>query len=313
LIVLKCETCKKVIDVKKMNHLSIKTNEKNNSQICLECQNNLDGNVSVKDLSISKGQAKFIIKYRDYFDSSPELSTYIKENWGTLDHFKSMCFSLEPNQLSLLINFIQIKELFEQVFLKDDFDLVSKFYVRDFENEFNSWEQFLDLVGEDPWYKSSPKSLDSIVGDSTVELLDRFVKNKDALSDRVKRKIKVDLRHNSNLGVNLTDSLERLKHLQKIDKQKKKDDSSFRNKLKKAKYQEYEKERITKSLNRIYQKDFEKENTYKTDEDLLEIVIKSIEYDLRDNPETLKKFQTVVKFVDMLEFKQLEEINNSIQ
>ena len=306
---MKCNNCKKSIDVTQMNRILIKTNEKNKSQICLECQNTLDGNVSVKDLSISKGQARFIIKYRDYFDSSSELSTYIKENWGALDHFKSMCFSLEPNQLSLLINFIQIRELFEQVFLKEDFDLVSKFYVRDFENEFNSWEQFLDLVGEDPWYKSSPKSLDSTVTNSNVELLDRFNKNKDALSDKIKRKIKFDILHNSNVRSELKNSLERVKNLQRDES----DHVLFKHKLKNAKKQESAKQSITKSLNRIYQKDFEKENIYKTDEDLLEIVIKNIEYALKDNPETLKKFETVVEFVDMLECQQLEEINNLIQ
>ena len=311
---MKCNNCKKTIDVTQMNLMLIKTNEKNKFQICLECENILDGNISVYDISISKGQAQFLIKYHNFMDS-PECNLFIKENWGTLNHFKSMCFSLDPNQLSLAINFLQIKELFQQTFSKEDFEYVSKFYISHFEDEFNSWEQFLDLLGEDPRYKSPTKTLDSITRNPTIELVDRFIENKDALNDRAKRKIKFDMEKGFKLKNDYSDVVGRAratssKAKKDLGSKLKREAQSKEKWLKKQVPDHIEK---LESLNMINRKKFEEENNYNTDEELLELVIKKIEYNLRDSPESLKKFKTVIEFVDMLESQQLKEINNSIQ
>jgi|APSaa5957512535_1039671.scaffolds.fasta_scaffold03848_7 hypothetical protein len=155
------------------------------SQICTECQSKYDienedievhktqniENISEEDIDISKGQAR-ILKIiaqliptdKELCDSTllkalhnnPDMIHFIKENWGDVDHFTNLAlYSTKSNQISQILNFLNLKNKIGRVPTKQDMKELSKIDLSAYEEEFTAWENFLDLLGFDPWYRNN--------------------------------------------------------------------------------------------------------------------------------------------------------------
>lgn len=60
-----------------------------------------------------------------------------------------------PNKISLLVEFERVKSNLDRVPTKDEFKKISSLGIGAYDSEFGSWENFLDKLGHDPWYKGS--------------------------------------------------------------------------------------------------------------------------------------------------------------
>ena len=161
------------------------------SQICTECQdtyvpdkdsdinskNNNNfyktvdmENVAGEDIDISKGQAEFlkslmkrisngklnpeILKYK--LAQYTHLRIFVNDNWGSENHFIKLAFDyIESNQISLILNFLNIKNKIEKVPTKQDMKELSMIDIGEYKKKFKTWENFLDLLGFDPWYRNN--------------------------------------------------------------------------------------------------------------------------------------------------------------
>lgn len=130
---------------------------------------NSNEEINVNDISVSKYQAKIIIILSDYFSEKPsennfekfvknshshELEFIIKDNWGSIKNFYQFATSFErPNQISLIIGFENLKKKLGRVPKHNDVieNSNSNFSIKDYEDFFQSWEGFLDLLGYEPW------------------------------------------------------------------------------------------------------------------------------------------------------------------
>ena len=162
------------------------------SQICTECQdtnfqdknfntnsknsanfysNTVDmENVSAEDIDISKGQAEFLksimnfvrigeltpMKLRQLLQKTIGMRHFINENWGDEEHFISLALDEKnSNQISQILYFLNVKNKIERVPTKQDMKELSVIDISEYEKKFKEWENFLDLLGFDPWYKNN--------------------------------------------------------------------------------------------------------------------------------------------------------------
>jgi len=162
------------------------------SQICTECQgtyvpdknsntnpknstkfysNTVDmGNVAAEDIDISRGQAEFLkslmkhirigeltpIKLRQVMNRNIDTKHFVNENWGDEEHFISLALDEKnSNQISQILYFLNIKNKIERVPTKQDMKALSVIDIGKYEKKFKAWENFLDLLGFDPWYKNN--------------------------------------------------------------------------------------------------------------------------------------------------------------
>jgi hypothetical protein len=162
------------------------------SQICTECQdtyvqdknsnanpkNSTDfynktvdmENVAAEDIDISKGQALFLksimtyirvgeftpMKLRQILNRSIDMRYFINENWGDEEHFINLALDeKDSNQISQILYFLNVKNKIERVPTKQDMKELSVIEIGEYEKKFKAWENFLDLLGFDPWYKNN--------------------------------------------------------------------------------------------------------------------------------------------------------------
>ena len=160
------------------------------SQICTECQEtyvhdtnaNLNSknntkfysnivdmeNVAEGDIDISRGQAEFLksimryirigeftpTKLRQVLNRNIEMKYFVNENWGDEEYFINLALNeKDSNQISQILYFLNIKNKIEKVPTKLDMKVLSVIDISEYENKFRSWENFLDLMGFDPWYR----------------------------------------------------------------------------------------------------------------------------------------------------------------
>ena len=150
------------------------------TDICYECSGEIvknDGkisqnNVDVKDIDISKGQAKILKNIANLIPNDVNLSKtslekalgfqseieyVINENWGTKKYFIDMVLAKKPNPISLILHFLNFKNRIREVPTKSKMNQLSIFDLSEYESQFGSWEEFLDLLGFDPWYRHNDK------------------------------------------------------------------------------------------------------------------------------------------------------------
>ena len=205
-------------------------------QICLDCQYIKYENVPSKDLNISKGQIEFLKKVANKISTDAEMmletKIFVRDNWGSPNYFRTLCTSNEPNQLSLLIYFFQMKNKLKKVPTKENMEKISKFSIEEFENEFGTWEQFLDLVGEDPWYRDTNIEKKTYKKSKTNEKqlkenkkkrsdVQRIIEEKEEVNEEIKREvelkiIKIEERSNY-VEEEIRESLEEIKNEIKIE------------------------------------------------------------------------------------------------
>jgi hypothetical protein len=156
---MRCKICKKYFRNARM--------QMKKDQMCYDCKYEknkilkIDDDVSAKDLNISIDQAKFLVSSGNKILNDAEMTLgtkfYVRDNWGSPDHFMTLCFSDKPNQISLIIHFLEIKGRLKKVPTKEDMKNESKFSIEEFREKFGSWSSFLNLLGEDPWYRDQKK------------------------------------------------------------------------------------------------------------------------------------------------------------
>ena len=60
-----------------------------------------------------------------------------------------------PNKISLLVEFERVKSNLDKVPTKGEFEKDSSLCTSAYDSEFGSWENFLDKLGHDPWYRDA--------------------------------------------------------------------------------------------------------------------------------------------------------------
>lgn len=162
------------------------------TQICTECQdtyvpdknsntnpkNNTNfynktvdmENVAAEDIDISKGQAEFLksimkhvrvgefgpTKLRQIINRNIDTKYFINENWGDVEHFISLALDEKnSNQISQILYFLNIKNKIERIPTKQDMKALSVIDISEYGKKFRAWENFLNLLGFDPWYKNN--------------------------------------------------------------------------------------------------------------------------------------------------------------
>lgn len=140
------------------------------SDICNECEFRISqSNVPAEDIDISKGQAKILTNIANSISKGNNLSKsslkkvletesdfvyLINSNWGTSEYFINLALNQKkPNPISLIMYFLNLKNKINNVPTKIQMRENLEFELSDYEEKFGSWEQFLDLLGLDPWYR----------------------------------------------------------------------------------------------------------------------------------------------------------------
>ncbi len=146
--------------------------EMRKTQVCSECRSITQNNVNVKDIDISKGQAKILkniarsisdkdlseFTLRKALREKPEIIHFINENWGNREYFIKLALeNKHSNPISLILYFLNLKYKINEVPTKEKMNDISKFYLSEYEYKFGTWEKFLDLLGFDPWYRNNGK------------------------------------------------------------------------------------------------------------------------------------------------------------
>ena len=125
---------------------------------------------------------------------------FVNENWGDEEHFISLALDEKnSNQISQILYFLNIKNKIERVPTKQDMKELSVIDISEYEKNFREWENFLDLLGFDPWYKNnnsdSTKKLKknrkigankSRIDDNEQEKSSLFLKN-DTIEETIKK------------------------------------------------------------------------------------------------------------------------------
>ena len=88
----------------------------------------------------------------DYFPT--EMIYNLREEFGDTNELLDLAYDIDPpNKISMLVEFERIKWNLDRVPTKDEFERISPLSVGAYESEFGSWENFLDKLGHDPWYR----------------------------------------------------------------------------------------------------------------------------------------------------------------
>ena len=130
-------------------------------------------NIDARDIDVSRGQAQIlknianlISKENDLTQSSlkkvlqpqSDLIYLINSNWGTSDHFIDLALDQKnSNPISLIIYFLDLKNKMNSIPTKIEMQRFSRIELEEYEEKFESWEKFLDLLGFDPWYRNDSK------------------------------------------------------------------------------------------------------------------------------------------------------------
>jgi hypothetical protein len=166
---MKCKKCSKMFTPQAKKKIT---------QICDECGGEIvknnekisQNNVDAKYIDISKGQAEILKGIANLIPKNVNISKtslekilgyqsqieyVINENWGTRKYFIDLILSKEPNPISLILYFLNFKNKIGKVPTKSKIREFSKFHLSEYESQFGSWEEFLDLLGFDPWYRNN--------------------------------------------------------------------------------------------------------------------------------------------------------------
>jgi hypothetical protein len=168
----------------------------------------LEDEVTAENLDISKKQAMLLKEISSDLPNKDEdldilkitnnvkdhVGFEIKDNWGSWEKFFEFATNYNKlNQISAIIIFEKLNTSIERVATMDEF--LDKVHVDEewINNKFKSWGHLLELLGHDPWYRSSSKkevnsrskrNVDSDIVEKTV-----IEKVKDESIEEMSRKI----------------------------------------------------------------------------------------------------------------------------
>jgi hypothetical protein len=132
----------------------------------------IDDEIKAENLDISKGQAKFLKKIiasfpkKDQKENILEMYNKISEferfeiadNWESWEKFYELATNYdELNQISAIMLFEKLNEEIGYVASKKEFLEITNVDESWINKEFKTWENFLELLGYDPWYRDTSK------------------------------------------------------------------------------------------------------------------------------------------------------------
>ena len=80
----------------------------------------------------------------------------LREEFGDVSELLDLAYDIDPpNKISLLIEFEKVKWNLDRVPTRAEFEKASPVGAGAYDDEFDSWENFLDKLGHDPWYRSA--------------------------------------------------------------------------------------------------------------------------------------------------------------
>lgn len=85
-----------------------------------------------------------------------ELIRHIENEFGDMGELLDLAYDINPpNKISMVVEFERVKSNLDGVPSKHEFEKVSLLNVDVYDREFDSWENFLDKMGHDPWYRNT--------------------------------------------------------------------------------------------------------------------------------------------------------------
>ena len=165
--------------------------------------------IQPEDLHISKGQARLLknlVKYLPDFGENvksgneleqiSESDRYqIEDNWVSIDNFLKLATNyFELNKISAIILFEKLHEKLEHVPKKEEFFYNFPINEDWVENEFQSWENFLELLNYDPWYRDKKIQKNKLnSGTKSIEISEKLSESKNEISESSIEKIREEL------------------------------------------------------------------------------------------------------------------------
>ncbi len=94
-------------------------------------------------------------EYSNKYLLSKNSKTDIESEFGTdLDVLVELAKQTDPpNKISLIVKFEQLRHMLDRIPTKEDIEKIFKFDLIQYETEFGTWENFLERLGYDPWYR----------------------------------------------------------------------------------------------------------------------------------------------------------------
>ena len=144
----------------------------------------IDDEIKAKNLDISKGQANLLKKILvsfpkkdqdgnslDIYNKISESEKYeISDNWKSWETFYEFATNYnELNQISAIIQFEKLNEEIGYVASKKEFLEITNVDELWIDKKFKTWENFLELLGHDPWYRNKSKSVEKYESQEEID------------------------------------------------------------------------------------------------------------------------------------------------
>lgn len=79
----------------------------------------------------------------------------LRQEFGDMGELLDLAYDIDPpNKISMVVEFERVKSNLDKVPSKNEFEKISPLRIGLYDTEFGSWENFLDKLGHDPWYRS---------------------------------------------------------------------------------------------------------------------------------------------------------------
>lgn len=231
-----CSECMSKIKLNNKFQFNKKDNDK---QVVTKTQINKKSDseyITSDELYVSKAQAKLIrnICYAINNNSAIDFLTFKKQlklsgldhlsEWMSLENFFELMIDRKPNQISLIFEFEKLKRTIGETPTKDQIQQNSRFKIKEYENQFKTWADFLERLGYDPWYRKPKDSqvqnfnLANTISQDEYErkiiaqkLLDDIILNSstnDEIFQKISNHLNEKLANNELLKIRLKDLLE---------------------------------------------------------------------------------------------------------
>lgn len=78
----------------------------------------------------------------------------LRQEFGDIGGLLDLAYDIDPpNKISMVVEFERVKSNLDRVPTKNEFEKISPLEIVSYDIEFGSWENFLDKLGHDPWYR----------------------------------------------------------------------------------------------------------------------------------------------------------------
>ena len=151
--------------------------------------------ILLKNISLlmpNKGSEFDILKIINKISDSVQFE--LKDNWGSWENFFELAINYEElNKISSIILFEKLNNQIGKVATKKEYLETVNINEEWIDKEFKSWENLLELLGHDPWYRNnSNKVLEKIISEKIikkelVEYENTKLENKESIEDIIQK------------------------------------------------------------------------------------------------------------------------------